>query len=71
MTESDNSPVVKCPTCGKKVTYTGLDENPYFPFCGKRCKLMDLDKWFEEEHRIEKCVNERIERGDLPEESES
>ena len=31
---------VPCPTCKKKVRWTA--ENPYRPFCSKRCQLIDL-----------------------------
>jgi uncharacterized protein len=27
---------------------------PYGPFCSKRCKLVDLGKWFSEEHVVSK-----------------
>lgn len=36
---------------------------PFFPFCSERCKLVDLGKWFEEEHRIcEPAEDRSIER---------
>lgn len=44
---------VACPNCGKPVYYRPRAENPYFPFCCERCKLLDLGKWLSEEHRIE------------------
>jgi Uncharacterized protein conserved in bacteria len=40
---------VKCPTC-KKVG--GWFAAPYGPFCSKRCKMVDLGKWFGEENAI-------------------
>lgn len=27
-------------------------ENPDFPFCSRRCRLVDLGAWFGEEYRI-------------------
>ncbi|HEY1271744.1 MAG TPA: DNA gyrase inhibitor YacG [Terriglobales bacterium] len=30
-----------CPTCKKRVTA----KDPDFPFCGERCRLIDLGKW--------------------------
>lgn len=42
-------PQVKCPTC-KKIGNWFAGE--YGPFCSRRCKLIDLGKWFEEENRI-------------------
>jgi len=26
---------------------------PFFPFCSRRCKLIDLGRWFDERYRIE------------------
>jgi endogenous inhibitor of DNA gyrase (YacG/DUF329 family) len=43
---------LNCPTCGKQVDASQPAANPYFPFCCKRCKLIDLGKWLDEEHRI-------------------
>ena len=39
-------PAVKCPTCKKTGPWL---EQSYGPFCGKRCKLVDLGKWFNDE----------------------
>ena len=41
---------VKCPTCGKAVVWS--EDNPWRPFCSKRCKLIDLGAWASESHRI-------------------
>jgi endogenous inhibitor of DNA gyrase (YacG/DUF329 family) len=27
-------------------------ENPAFPFCSDRCRLIDLGKWLEEAYRV-------------------
>ncbi len=32
---------LRCPTCRKIV----LREEPDFPFCSERCRLVDLGKW--------------------------
>ncbi len=32
---------LRCPTCRKLV----LREDPDFPFCSERCRLIDLGKW--------------------------
>ena len=32
---------LKCPTCKKPVKR----DAPDFPFCGERCRLIDLGKW--------------------------
>ncbi len=35
--------LVRCPQCGNLSAYHS--ENAYRPFCGKRCKLIDLGAW--------------------------
>lgn len=53
MTDTDASqrPLeVACPQCRTKVIYT--PDNPYRPFCSKRCRLLDLGAWADESHRI-------------------
>jgi len=32
---------MKCPICRKEVA----KENPEFPFCSERCRLVDLGNW--------------------------
>jgi uncharacterized protein len=39
-----------CPTCNKPVL--PFDENPSFPFCSRRCRLVDLGDWIDERYRI-------------------
>ena len=41
---------IKCPTCGKKDTWTADNESK--PFCSARCKLIDLGEWADEGHII-------------------
>jgi len=45
-----SSTEVKCPSCGKAVTWSA--ESTYRPFCSERCKLIDLGEWASEGHRI-------------------
>lgn len=42
--------IVKCPTCGKAVSWK--EESLFRPFCSKRCQLIDLGEWANEEKRI-------------------
>ncbi len=42
-------PLVKCPSCGKEVEYTG---NEFRPFCSERCKLLDFGAWADEEFAL-------------------
>ncbi|MGA9777187.1 MAG: DNA gyrase inhibitor YacG [Verrucomicrobiia bacterium] len=43
------TPKVMCPTCKKSGDWFAT---PWGPFCSKRCKLIDLGKWFSGEHVI-------------------
>lgn len=40
---------IKCPTCGNRGAWF---DGGYGPFCSKRCRLVDLGKWFGEENKI-------------------
>lgn len=55
-----------CPTCKKIVTAADGD----FPFCGDRCRLIDLGKWASGDYRISSPVLdpdllEELENGQL------
>lgn len=41
---------VPCPNCGQPADATS--DNKWRPFCGRRCKLIDLGEWLTEEHHI-------------------
>ncbi|UCD27382.1 MAG: DNA gyrase inhibitor YacG [Planctomycetota bacterium] len=43
---------LKCPICQHQVTYPSEEKAIYLPFCSKRCKLIDLGRWLNEEYRI-------------------
>ena len=43
------NPIVKCPTCKKTGDWFA---GTYGPFCSRRCRLVDLGKWFDEDNRI-------------------
>lgn len=49
---------VLCPRCGKPVFYEKITDVPSFPFCSERCRLIDLGKWLNEEHRISEPLAE-------------
>ena len=40
---------IKCPACKREGDWFA---GAYGPFCSRRCKLVDLGKWFGEEHVI-------------------
>ena len=42
-------PLVKCPTCERKVEYS---DNEFRPFCSERCKLIDFGAWADEEYAL-------------------
>jgi endogenous inhibitor of DNA gyrase (YacG/DUF329 family) len=42
--------IVKCPSCGGRSVYA--PSNRYRPFCGERCKGMDLGAWASESFRV-------------------
>jgi endogenous inhibitor of DNA gyrase (YacG/DUF329 family) len=39
----------KCPICKKP---TESENNPDFPFCGERCRLLDLGNWAAERYVV-------------------
>ena len=46
---------MRCPICRKQLKVESgdpLHELPFFPFCSKKCKMIDLGRWFNEEYRI-------------------
>ena len=50
---------IKCPICEKEVKFYDKEKlPPNFPFCSRRCKLVDLGKWFNEEYSIEEPIPE-------------
>ena len=42
----------KCPTCGKPFEVERIDDQPGFPFCSDRCKLIDLGRWIDGAYAI-------------------
>ena len=39
---------LRCPICKKTVPFDG----PEMPFCGKRCRLLDIANWADERYAI-------------------
>ena len=50
---------MKCPICKKEVAPT----SEFLPFCGERCKLIDLGNWASEKY----VISTPIQESDLPE----
>jgi endogenous inhibitor of DNA gyrase (YacG/DUF329 family) len=45
---------VACPNCNKEVVWQ--PENTFRPFCSKRCQLIDLGEWADENHKISQSI---------------
>ena len=45
---------LKCPICKKPVTSQDAD----FPFCGERCRLIDLGKWASGAYVVSTPINQ-------------
>jgi endogenous inhibitor of DNA gyrase (YacG/DUF329 family) len=41
---------VTCPNCQRKVEWS--DDSPFRPFCSRRCQLLDLGAWLQEQRGI-------------------
>jgi uncharacterized protein len=41
---------ILCPRCRRPALPRA--ENPAFPFCSRRCRLIDLGSWLTEEYRV-------------------
>ena len=44
----------RCPVCGKELTSDRRDPN--YPFCSRRCKLVDLGNWLSDKYRISEPI---------------
>lgn len=42
--------LLNCPQCSTQLEWS--EEYPHRPFCSKRCQLIDLGQWANEEHKI-------------------
>ncbi|NQW48471.1 MAG: DNA gyrase inhibitor YacG [Planctomycetes bacterium] len=43
---------VRCPICRKPLSAPSRRDLPFFPFCGERCRLVDLGRWFDESYVV-------------------
>ncbi len=44
-----------CPICNKAIQ--PRQSNPAFPFCCKRCKMVDLGNWFGESYVVSRPID--------------
>lgn len=49
---------VNCPQCKKSVIWDS--NNSHRPFCSKRCQMIDLGAWAEEEHKISQPIQQDV-----------
>jgi len=35
----------RCPICSRPFQVAALEDLPSFPFCSRRCRLIDLGRW--------------------------
>ena len=54
---------VKCPSCFKKVEWN--DSSLFRPFCSKKCQLIDLGEWADEEKSIPCGANKDAELSEI------
>ena len=40
-------PSFDCPICRKILTVVRTEDAPFRPFCGSRCKMIDLGRWLD------------------------
>jgi endogenous inhibitor of DNA gyrase (YacG/DUF329 family) len=55
---------LKCPICKKDVK----PGDPDFPFCGERCRIIDLGNWSSEKYRISSPADPRQDAEELEDE---
>jgi endogenous inhibitor of DNA gyrase (YacG/DUF329 family) len=61
-----------CPICKKPVPESAIisERPPFFPFCGERCKLIDLGRWLGEKYRVPMVNREEADEPTLPPDAE-
>jgi hypothetical protein len=51
---------LKCPVCREAGDWFAA---PWGPFCSRRCRLIDLGRWLDEEHRISEPLRPDVFQG--------
>ena len=57
---------MNCPICHKDITR----ENPEFPFCSERCRILDLGNWASGKYVISTPANQAAEPQESQQEDE-
>lgn len=63
-------PFHTCPICRKRFPYKKIENSPDFPFCSRRCKLVDLGRWLEGEYVLPGSEEEDSEKPDADKDKE-
>jgi endogenous inhibitor of DNA gyrase (YacG/DUF329 family) len=58
----------RCPTCQRYFDVEDPSVRPYRPFCSKRCQLIDLAKWFNEEYVFHTSLTDAEDQPPAPDE---
>ncbi len=58
--------MMKCPICKKEVSR----DDPFFPFCSERCKIIDLGNWASEKYVISTPVQAEDLENESPNQSD-
>lgn len=43
---------VRCPICDRQMEGASTADWPEFPFCSRRCRVIDLGRWLNEDYRF-------------------
>ena len=57
-------PQVRCPVCGRQFQ---PEQSPAMPFCGQRCRLVDLGRWLDQRYALPQGYEEEAQQEQPPE----
>lgn len=49
---------ITCPICGKPMHVADVTQWPSFPFCSRKCRIIDLGRWLDQEYRLSAPIAE-------------
>ena len=41
-----------CRTCGRELAARAKQDSPWYPFCSRRCRWVDLGQWFDQKYHL-------------------
>jgi uncharacterized protein len=62
-TIGNDGTVFKCPLCKAVLEHADV---PTFPFCSKRCRLMDLNNWVDGKYTIHRPIDPTDQLDNMP-----